>query len=250
MIFSTPKSRFTRVQFLIRIIRIFLWRVLGFKYDDVTFSNSKAKIVNNLRATRWVTVGDRSYDNGAKAYRSSEKETLIIGKYCSIAEDVQFLCGGGRHNPKFVSTYPLIDNLYNDKDPVTINGETYSLKDWDIKLSNSRGPIVVGNDVWIGYHAIIQSGVTIGNGAIIMAGAVVTKDVPPYSIVGGVPGKVTNYRFDEATIEKIQSIAWWNWPESVIRKRISDFFIDGQLFVQKYYQLNEYKSNLKAKDIE
>jgi acetyltransferase-like isoleucine patch superfamily enzyme len=243
MIFSNPKSRFASVKFLIRIFRVFLWRVLGFKYDAIPRKNI------NLRALSWVTIGHRSYDNGAKAYRSSEKETLIIGKYCSIAEDVQFLCGGGHHNINSVTTYPLIYNLFNDKDSLSINGETLFLKDWDIKLYNSKGSILVGNDVWIGYHATIQSGVTIGNGAVIMAGAIVTKDVPPYSIVGGVPAKVINYRFDEATIEKIQTIAWWDWPEALIRERISDFFIDGPTFVQKYYQPNGSRSELQSKEV-
>ena len=86
---------------------------------------------------------------------------------------------------------------------------------WD-----NRGDIVIGNDVWIGYEAVILSGVTIGDGAIIGARAVVTKDVPPYTIVGGVPARPIRKRFDDETIAKLAEIQWWNWPEEKIKSSI------------------------------
>lgn len=86
---------------------------------------------------------------------------------------------------------------------------------WDHK-----GDIVIGNDVWIGYEAVIMAGVTIGNGAIIGTRAVVTKDVPPYTIVGGVPAKSIRRRFDQATIEKLEALRWWDWDEEKIRRNI------------------------------
>ena len=87
---------------------------------------------------------------------------------------------------------------------------------WD-----NKGDIVVGNDVWIGYEAVILSGVTIGDGAIIGARAVVTKDVPPYTIVAGVPARPIRKRFDEETIARLEQLRWWDWPEDEIRRHIS-----------------------------
>ena len=88
---------------------------------------------------------------------------------------------------------------------------------WDYK-----GDIIIGNDVWIGYEAVILSGVTIGDGAIIGTRAVVTKDVPPYTIVGGVPAKTIRKRFSDATIAALLQINWWDWPEEIIKQHISD----------------------------
>lgn len=87
---------------------------------------------------------------------------------------------------------------------------------WD-----NKGNIVIGNDVWIGYEAVILSGVTIGDGAIIGSRAVVTRDVPPYTIVGGVPARTIRRRFDEQTIEKLLELKWWHWPEERIKGRIA-----------------------------
>ena len=111
---------------------------------------------------------------------------------------------------KSVSTYPF---------PVFFEEWELNAKDicdaWD-----NKGDIVIGNDVWIGYEAVILSGVTIGDGAIICTRAVVTKDVPPYTVVGGVPAKPIRKRFDEETIKKLEEIRWWNWKEEQIKKNI------------------------------
>ena len=87
---------------------------------------------------------------------------------------------------------------------------------WDHK-----GDIVIGNDVWIGYEAVILAGVTIGDGAVIGSRAVVTKDVPPYTIVGGVPAKTIRRRFDKDTVEELLRLRWWDWPEEMIRENIT-----------------------------
>ena len=87
---------------------------------------------------------------------------------------------------------------------------------WD-----NKGDIVVGNDVWIGYEAVILSGVTIGDGAIVAARAVVTKDVPPYAIVGGVPAKIIRPRFPEDVIKRLQSLRWWDWPEEKLQLHLA-----------------------------
>ena len=140
------------------------------------------------------------------------QDKLIIGKYCSIACGAKFIFTSANHTLQSLSTYPfpLFWEEYDlDKTEVT--------QAWD-----NKGDIVIENDVWIGYEAIIMSGVHIGNGAIIGTRAVVTKDVAPYTIVGGVPAKPIKKRFDDETIKKLQSICWWNWDKEKIQEKIKD----------------------------
>lgn len=135
-------------------------------------------------------------------------ERLIIGKFCSIACGTKFLFNCANHTLQSLSTYtfPL---FYED----------WGLEKADVaKAWDNKGDIVIGNDVWIGYEAVIMAGVHIGNGAIIAARAVVTKDVPPYTIVGGVPARPIRKRFGEAVIQKLEALQWWNWPVEKIRR--------------------------------
>ncbi|MDE6560475.1 MAG: CatB-related O-acetyltransferase, partial [Muribaculaceae bacterium] len=137
-------------------------------------------------------------------------DRLIIGKFCSIACGAKFIFNCANHTLKSLSTYtfPLF------------------FEEWDLSKSevatawDNKGDIIIGNDVWIGYDAVIMAGVKIGDGAIIGARAVVTKDVEPYSIVGGVPAKAIRKRFAPDTIEKLQNLQWWNWPVERIKESI------------------------------
>lgn len=210
--------------------RIVIWRILGFKYPVI----SKAFKYSYLSEVEWVSIGVGTYDNGAIVWRWSPDEHLIIGKYCSIAHGVHFLCGGGHHNFKEITTFPLFRHLFGLNDTVTIKGQTLLRKDWDNLLAVSKGPITVGNDVWIGLNCILLPGVTIGDGAVIMAGSVVVKDAPPYAICAGTPAKVISYRFDDSIIHSLIKLAWWNWPECLIKERISDFYDDVSGFISKY----------------
>lgn len=136
---------------------------------------------------------------------------LVIGKFCSVACGARFLFTSANHTMKSLSSYtfPLFFEEWGlDKKNVT--------DAWD-----NKGDIVIGNDVWIGYEAVILSGVTIGDGAIIGARAVVTKDVPPYTIVGGVPAKPIRKRFDEESITQLLEMRWWDWPQEKIAQNIS-----------------------------
>lgn len=140
------------------------------------------------------------------------RDKLKIGKFCSIACGTKFLFNSANHELDSLSTYPfpLFFEEWNlEKEKVT--------DAWD-----NRGDIVIGNDVWIGYEAVILSGVTIGDGAIIGTRAVVTKDVPPYTIVGGVPAKPIRKRFDEKVIEELLKIKWWDWTEEKIARNIEN----------------------------
>lgn len=138
------------------------------------------------------------------------KDKLIIGKFCSIACGTKFLFNSGNHSLKSLSTYtfPIFFEEWNlDRTRV---------KDaWD-----NKGDIVIGNDVWIGYEAVIMAGVTIGDGAVIGTRAVVTKDVEPYTIVGGVPAKPIRKRYPDTTIARLLELKWWDWPRERIAKNI------------------------------
>ena len=94
----------------------------------------------------------------------------------------------------------------------------------------------IGNDVWIGYNVIITNGSNIGNGAIVAAGAVVTKDVPDYAVEAGVPAKVIRYRYTPEQIKKLNAIAWWDWPDEKIRECYNDFYDDVDVFIRKHYK--------------
>ena len=138
------------------------------------------------------------------------REQLVIGKFCSIACGAKFLFNCANHALNSLSTYtfPLFYQEWGlDKENIT--------QAW-----NNKGDIVLGNDVWIGFEAVILAGVTIGDGAIVGARAVVTKDVPPYTIVGGVPAQPIRRRFSEETIAGLEKLCWWDWPEDWIRQNI------------------------------
>ena len=169
-----------------------------------------------------ITVGDGTiYNDFVHDPRDFEKhnvlyhypvngDRLIIGKFCSIACGAKFLFTSGNHSMKSLATYPF---------PIFFD-------EWDLDAKNicdawdNKGDTVIDNDAWIGYEAVILSGVTIGDGAIIGTRAVVTKDVPPYTIVGGIPAKPIRKRFDETTIKRLEALRWWDWDYEKIRRNI------------------------------
>lgn len=134
-------------------------------------------------------------------------DRLFIGKFCSIACGAKFIFTSANHTMDSLSTYPF--PLFFEEWGLPVSEITSA---WD-----NKGDIVIGNDVWIGFEAVILSGVHIGNGAIIGTRAVVTKDVEPYTIVGGVPAKPIRKRFDQETIGKLESLQWWNLPPGEIQ---------------------------------
>ena len=139
-------------------------------------------------------------------------DKLKIGKFCSVACGAKFLFTSANHAMKSLSTYTF---------PIFF-------EEWDLDVKNitsawdNKGDIIIGNDVWIGYEAVILSGVKIGDGAVIGTRAVVTKDVPPYTIVGGVPARPIRKRFSDDIISELLRIQWWNWPADRIRRNIAD----------------------------
>lgn len=146
------------------------------------------------------------------------QDKLIIGKFTSIACGAKFMMNAANHAMESLSTYPF---------PIFFEEWGKDVKNicdaWDHK-----GDIVIGNDVWIGYEAVIMAGVHIGDGAIVAARAVVSKDVAPYTIVGGVPAKVIKKRFDEETIQKLLAVKWWDFDAARIKQNI-DAIQKGQV---------------------
>ncbi|HRJ70046.1 MAG TPA: CatB-related O-acetyltransferase [Beijerinckiaceae bacterium] len=152
-------------------------------------------------------IGDFSY--GAPKVRFAGMGAgLCIGKYCSIADRVDIFLGGN-HRTDFVTTYPFtaLPGLWPEGEGLT-------------DFTATRGDVRIGHDVWIGSGASILSGVTVGNGAVIAARAVVTRDVPPFAIVGGNPAKVIRFRFAPEIIVQLQETAWWDLPVSSVRKLV------------------------------
>ena len=137
-----------------------------------------------------------------------------VGCFCSIGPHVQI--GLSPHPSKiFVSTYPAFYSNYNEGCPLNLREN----KIFDDSVPKTN----IGNDVWIGSNVIIPGGIQIGIGAIVAAGSVVVKDVPPYAVVGGNPAKVIRYRFSEEQIEVLLASKWWDWPIEKIRQRVDDF---------------------------
>ena len=138
------------------------------------------------------------------------RDRLIIGKFCSIACGAKFLFNSANHTLSSLSTYPF---------PLFF--EEWGLEKRNVAESwDNKGDIVLGNDVWIGYEAVIMAGVTIGDGAIIGTRAVVTKDVPPYTVAGGIPAKPIKKRYPEETIAALSEMKWWDWPENRIAQNL------------------------------
>ena len=138
------------------------------------------------------------------------RDKLSIGRFCSLACGASFLLNSANHSLRSLSSYPF--PLFNEQ--------------WEhgLKLTDSwdnKGDINVGNDVWIGYEAVIMAGVTIGDGAVVAARAVVTHDVPPYTVVGGVPAKPIRQRFSSQTVKTLLKIKWWDWPVEVIAANLA-----------------------------
>ena len=152
-----------------------------------------------------------------------------IGRFCSIAGNIHTVIGS-HPTRTFVSTHPAFFSTKKQAGFTYVQEQLFE----ESVFAAPKHQVIIGNDVWIGYGATLLSGITVGDGAIVAAGAVVTKDVPPYAIVGGVPAKVIRYRFEKETVDRLLSVRWWDWPLETIRERSKDFS-DVREFAEKYY---------------
>lgn len=215
---------------MINALRKIAWKFLGIKYYDYL----KYKNQVNLKDAAWVNLGKHSYDNGAYVWRWYNHAKLEIGNYCSIANNVNFICDSGYHTESEVTSFPLFHEILQKEEKITIGRKPYIVKEIKEKLKPSKTDIIIGNDVWIGNGVTILPDVRIGNGVTILAGAVVSKNIPDYTIVGGVPGEVIQHKHSKDIIDALNKIQWWNWPDTEIKSRADDFYLPIDEFVKKY----------------
>lgn len=179
--------------------------------------SSNNRIAKSAYIYRGVKI--KNSDVGEHTYiaANTDVEKAIIGKYCSIADHCRIGMSG--HSLDYLSTSPIFTR--------TINALQERWIESDILLHKSEEErVFIGNDVWVGSHALIKGGIHIGDGACIAAGAVVVKDVPPYAIVGGVPAKVIRYRFSQDVIEELLHLKWWDMDEDFLKRHIAFFQTD------------------------
>lgn len=180
-------------------------------------NHTRLVYLKNIIKNPNIIVGDYTYYDDLENPENFERnvlyhfdfdgDKLIIGKFCSIASDVKFIMNGANHPTNWLTNYPF---------PIFGSG-------WESAMPDSwpnKGDTVIGNDVWIGYAATIMPGIKIGDGAIIATQSVVTRNVEPYTIVGGNPANQIRKRFEESIIEELMQIRWWNWDIEKITRNL------------------------------
>ena len=196
----------------------------NYKDQIYMFEGDKDSVyLSNVVTDPDIQVGEHTYYNDfLKDPRDFQKnnvlyhhpevyhDKIVIGKYCSIACGTKFLCTIAHHSKRSLAYYPF-----------PIAGDHWNLTMADLDWVD-KGPTIVGNDVWFGYDCVIMPGVHIGDGAAIGTRAVVTKDVPPYTVVAGNPAKPIKKRFDDKTIEALMELKWWDLPEDQLRDLLPD----------------------------
>jgi len=177
--------------------------------------------IKNTVSNPQIIIGDYTYYDDPENSENFERnvlylypvygDKLIIGKFCAIARDVKFIMNGANHKLDCISTYPF-----------SLFGNGWGKVVPRIEELPYKGDTVIGNDVWIGYNALIMPGVKVGDGAIIAAGSVVTGDIDPYAIVGGNPAKIIKKRFPPETIKTLLEIKWWDWEIEKITRNLEN----------------------------
>ncbi|MDH6264163.1 DapH/DapD/GlmU-related protein [Bradyrhizobium sp. BR13661] len=167
----------------------------------------RCEILSHSRI-EYASLGDYSYLG-----EHCDVAGAVIGKFCAVANSVRI--GAPNHPMGRASQhrFTYVPEYY----------EATATRDRDFFADRRGDRVIVGNDVWIGHAAILLPGVSVGDGAVIGAGAVVSRDVAPYTIVGGVPARAIRKRFDDSVAESLRRIAWWDWPDELIFARLADF---------------------------
>jgi len=191
--------------------------------DDLRFQNSEPRIhstaqLKSSKLGRYADIGERvilrdvMVGDFTYVERNGEGIYAEIGKFCSIAANVRI--NALEHPMERLTTHKL---SYRPNEYFRYLGV-----DGEFRARRQAKRVVIGNDVWIGHGAVITPGVTVGHGAVIGANAVVTKDVAPYTVVGGVPAKLIRKRFDDAIIERLLKLNWWDWPVEKLFEAVPD----------------------------
>lgn len=171
-------------------------------------------MLHQVKLNGTITVGSNTSINGPGTEFFSIQNPIIIGNFCSIARHTAIQ--EHNHDMKKITTYYIQQRVFGEKIGID---------------AVSKGPVIIGNDVWVGTQSVILTGVTVGDGAIIATNSVVTENVPPYAIVGGTPAKIIKMRFSEDIVSKLMEVKWWNWDIERI-KRNYDLF-HGDLTIDK-----------------
>lgn len=205
---------------------------------DSIYPNDSIKqvcYIKNVIKNPNIEVGDYTYYDDINGAEDFEKhvthhydfigDKLIIGKFCAIAKGIEFIMNGANHRMNSITTYPfnIMGNGWGKSMP--------SIEDMPLK-----GDTIIGNDVWIGQNVTVMPGVHIGDGSIIAANSVVTKDVPPYHIAGGNPAKIIKKRFDDDLIQYLLDLKWWDWSAEKIFNNLE---IICSLDIEKVKNINQ-----------
>lgn len=238
-----PKKDYLIISFMGFEYNVLEWvHDIGYTCDDCFYINEN----------EWCNKEDIVY-KGCKVGRYTYGyETLLkhcplatsIGRYCSINESA---CIWTNHPMGYITTHPILDYplfygweaFESRKKYIQQYGTNFHNAPCEYSHLRDEREVVIGNDVWIGANVILLPGVKIGDGAVIAAGAVVTKDVEAYAVVGGVPAKVIKYRFTKAEIETLERIKWWEWPVEEIERNI-ELFYQSEKFLQKVKENDEW----------
>jgi len=170
-------------------------------------------LFDELRKSGRASIGRHSYAKPHLVTFGFDDTAVSIGNFTSIAGGVRIILGGN-HPMDRITTFPLRAQL-------NLPGAGEDGVPW------SKGDVVIGSDVWIGYGSTILSGVTIGHGAVVAAGSLVTKSVPPYAVVAGVPARFVRSRFTEKQIARLLDLKWWEWPDEQIKARVDELSAPG-----------------------
>lgn len=198
------------------------FKKIGPKQNTKKLNSSGMGFLNNFITNKNISIGDYTYYfsyNGEEGLINFQNKNviyhfldmgdeLIIGKFCQIGDQTKFMMNGANHRIKSISSYPF-GNLKHGWEQID-----------NVDNTPNKGNTIIGNDIWFGYDCLIMPGIKIGNGAVIAAKSVVTKDVEPYTIVGGNPAKVIKKRFNDKTISILEELKWWNWDIEKINKNI------------------------------
>lgn len=200
-------------------------RISFFSFISIDNKIDKTSYIYRGVKAKGSVIGGYSYISN-----NTELENVTIGRFCSIADHCRL--GLASHKLSGLSMSPIFSLKHN--------ALKYFWIDNDVEVKKLE-KVIIGNDVWIGSHALIKGNIKIGDGAVIGAGAVVTKDVPPYAVVGGVPARIIKYRFSQEIIDKLLEIKWWNLPENILKENIELFQTDNITFdlLQKFSQLKK-----------
>lgn len=214
--------------FLLNVLRSFFLRI----FPDLRDLLNQKDVVNSLKSVKQNSIINekvkiyglhRIIESSIDSYTyisfNCRINNTTIGKFCSIGPN--FISGWGIHPLNGISTSPMFYSTANQ------NGFSLSTTDKIIE----RKEIKIGNDVFVGMNVILLDGVSIGDGAVLAAGTVITKDVPPFAVVAGVPGKVIKYRFDKNTIDKLLQIKWWNFHDEEL-KDVEKYFFNIEEFLK------------------